>query len=72
MTEDSKYSGAYKSIAMYTGANLKVTPVENGKTGYRLNYEITRVWNDNMYIYPIPEVVRQKNPNLTQNPGWSE
>ncbi len=72
VTEDSKYSGAYKSIAMYTGANLKVTPVENGKTGYRLNYEITRVWNDNMYIYPIPEVVRQKNPNLTQNPGWSE
>lgn len=72
VTEDSKYSGAYKSIAMYTGANLKVIPVENGKTGYRLNYEITRVWNDNMYIYPIPEVVRQKNPNLTQNPGWSE
>lgn len=72
VTEDSKYSGAYKSIAMYTGSNLKVTPIENGSKGYRLNYEITRVWNDNMYIYPIPEVVRQKNPNLTQNPGWSE
>ncbi len=72
VTEDSKYSGAYKSIAMYTGSNLKVTPIENGTKGYRLNYEIARVWNDNMYIYPIPEVVRQKNPNLTQNPGWSE
>ncbi len=72
VTEDSSYSGTYKGIAMYTGSNLKVTPIEGGAKGYRLNYEISRVWNDNMYIYPIPEVVRQKNPNLTQNPGWSE
>ena len=73
VTEDSKYSGPYKSIAMYTGDNLKVVKLaDDTKGGYRLNYEIRRVWNDNMYIYPIPEIVIQKNPNLKQNPGWDK
>lgn len=73
VTEDSKYSGPYKSIAMYTGANLKVVKLaDDTKGGYRLNYEISRVWNDNMYIYPIPEIVIQKNPNLKQNLGWDK
>lgn len=73
VTEDSKYSGPYKSIAMYTDANLKVVKLaDDTKGGYRLNYEISRVWNDNMYIYPIPEIVIQKNPNLKQNPGWDK
>lgn len=73
VTEDSKYSGPYKSIAMYTCDNLKVVKLaDDTKGGYRLNYEISRVWNDNMYIYPIPEIVIQKNPNLKQNPGWDK
>lgn len=73
VTEDSKYSGPYKSIAMYTGDNLKVVKLaDDTNGGYRLNYEISRVWNDNMYIYPIPEIVIQKNPNLKQNPGWDK
>lgn len=73
VTEDSKYSGPYKSIAMYTGDILKVVKLaDDTKGGYRLNYEISRVWNDNMYIYPIPEIVIQKNPNLKQNPGWDK
>lgn len=73
VTEDSKYSGPYKSIAMYTGDNLKVVKLaDDTKGGYRLNYEISRVWNDNMYVYPIPEIVIQKNPNLKQNPGWDK
>lgn len=73
VTEDSKYSGPYKSIAMYTGDNLKVVKLaDDTKGGCRLNYEISRVWNDNMYIYPIPEIVIQKNPNLKQNPGWDK
>lgn len=73
VTEDNKYSGPYKSIAMYTGDNLKVVKLaDDTKGGYRLNYEISRVWNDNMYIYPIPEIVIQKNPNLKQNPGWDK
>ncbi len=29
-----------------------------------------RVWNDKMYLYPIPDTERYVNENLTQNPGW--
>ena len=73
VTENTSYSGPYKSIAMYTGKNLKVVKIDDDtKGGYRLDYELNRVWNDNMYIYPIPEVVIQKNPALKQNPGWDK
>lgn len=71
VTEDGKYDSKYKSIAMQTGSNLKVVKLDDDPAGgYKLNYELQRVWNDNMYVYPIPEVVIQKNPNLKQNPGW--
>ncbi len=71
VTENSSYSGPYKNIAMTTGSNLKVVKLDDDPAGgYKLNYEMNRVWNDNMYIYPIPEVVIQKNKNLVQNPGW--
>jgi len=29
-----------------------------------------RVWDDKMYLYPIPQSERDKNKKLTQNPGW--
>jgi starch-binding outer membrane protein, SusD/RagB family len=29
-----------------------------------------RVWNDNMYLYPIPQTELFINDNLVQNPGW--
>ncbi|MDR2474326.1 MAG: RagB/SusD family nutrient uptake outer membrane protein [Bacteroidales bacterium] len=29
-----------------------------------------RVWDDKMYLYPIPQDERDKNKNLTQNEGW--
>lgn len=32
----------------------------------------TRVWDDKMYFYPIPQNEVFVNPNLTQNPGWTE
>ena len=38
--------------------------------GYVLGYKLPRKWNDNMYIYPVPENVIQKNDALVQNPGW--
>lgn len=31
----------------------------------------TRQWDDKYYFYPIPQSEIKKNPNLTQNPGWS-
>lgn len=29
-----------------------------------------REWQDRKYLYPIPEAVRVRNPNLGQNEGW--
>lgn len=29
-----------------------------------------RVWDDHMYLWPIPQDARDLNENLTQNPGW--
>ena len=29
-----------------------------------------RQWPARQYLYPVPEVVIQFNPNLKQNPGW--
>lgn len=29
-----------------------------------------RIWDDKMYLYPIPYNEININPNLTQNPGW--
>lgn len=31
---------------------------------------IPRLWEEKKYLYPIPEVHLQVNPNLGQNPGW--
>jgi hypothetical protein len=30
-----------------------------------------RTWNDKLYLYPLPSDQLQLNPNLGQNPGWS-
>lgn len=30
----------------------------------------SRQWDDKYNLYSIPQSERQKNPNLTQNPGW--
>jgi hypothetical protein len=29
-----------------------------------------RSWSEKMYLFPIPDSERRKNPNLTQNTGW--
>lgn len=31
---------------------------------------INRVWNDKLYLYPLPTQELTLNPNLKQNPGW--
>ena len=45
--------------------------VVNGNDYVRVYPNITsRVWNDKMYLFPIPIQESTLNPNLTQNPGW--
>jgi len=35
-----------------------------------LVYRLERIWDDKMYLYPIPQVARNINPDLGQNTGW--
>lgn len=63
----------YSSIGIYVGTSknniLNVVPAEGG--GYLMKYNYAgREWPVRQYLYPIPEVVIQKNPHLKQNPGW--
>ena len=62
----------YAPIGVYVGTDhnniVNVAPVQGG---YVLKYNYPgRNWPKRQYLYPIPEVVIQLNPNLSQNPGW--
>lgn len=63
----------YASIALHIGTSgnnkLNVVPVAGGYL-LKNNTGANRSWPARQYLYPIPQVVIQKNPNLTQNPGW--
>ena len=62
-------------IAAYLNENQTMKKLEDDpKGGYVMYYAYgdRRVWNDNMYLYPIPTQVGIMNPNLTQNPGWKK
>lgn len=50
---------------------LKITsdPV-TGKPVYSETETNNRIWEDRMYLYPIPETEIFKNSKLQQNPGW--
>ncbi|MEN7548492.1 RagB/SusD family nutrient uptake outer membrane protein [Rapidithrix thailandica] len=63
---------------------MKIHPDLEGQYGSRLdNITLTadrliqvypgrdqRVWNDRLYLYPLPSEELVLNTNLTQNPGW--
>ena len=73
VTADANYqkNGQYKSIAMTLNEHQKAVKLEDDPAGgYVLGYDMPRKWNDNMYLYPVPEIVITKNDNLKQNPGW--
>lgn len=71
-TSDKIPDSKYNSIGVYVGKNKNnINNVVQHGTGYVLKYNIAgRSWPDREYLFPIPQVVIQKNPNLTQNPGW--
>lgn len=48
---------------------MKLTKNADGSITYR-RQNVSRQWNDKMYLFPIPQSELLKNPNLTQNPGW--
>ena len=48
---------------------MKITKNDDGTFTYTRKI-VNRSWDDKMYLFPIPQSERMKNPNLTQNPGW--
>ncbi|WP_447642152.1 MULTISPECIES: RagB/SusD family nutrient uptake outer membrane protein [Chitinophagaceae] len=61
------------TISGVTYVNVSADPqkLSNGTYG-ELHWldNISRVWNDYMYLYPIPYADLQVNPKIGQNPGW--
>lgn len=54
------------AFASVQGADLKLV---NGDVMLSRK-AIARGWDDKYYLFPIPQSEIQKNPKLTQNPGW--
>ncbi len=48
---------------------MKITKNTDGVLTYTRK-QVSRYWDDKMYLFPISQSERLKNPNLTQNPGW--
>jgi len=48
---------------------MKLTKNNDGTISYTRNV-VSRVWDEKMYLFPIPQSERSKNSNLDQNPGW--
>ena len=52
-----------------TITEMKLTKNDDGSITYT-RQNVSRQWSEKMYLFPIPQTERMKNPNLTQNPGW--
>ena len=52
-----------------TITEMKLTKNDDGSITYN-RQNVSRQWSEKMYLFPIPQTERMKNPNLTQNPGW--
>ena len=52
-----------------TITSMEITKNSDGSFSYK-RVNSSRQWNDKMYLFPIPQSERQKNPNLSQNTGW--
>lgn len=72
LTDNKDYKGEYAKIMVLMDNVQTVKQLSDDPNhGYVYNYALnTRVWNENMYLYPVPQEVRNLNTNLTQNPGW--
>lgn len=63
----------YKGIAMKVGTGSSNMTVNLKKVdgGYMYIYPANgKQWPKRQYLDPIPQMVQQRNSNLSQNPGW--
>lgn len=49
---------------------IDITENNDGSFSYEKEQIESRVWDDRMYFYPIPQSELYKNNTLEQNPGW--
>lgn len=49
---------------------MNITSDADGNLTYARE-NVSRQWNDKMYLFPIPQTEIMKNQNLEQNPGWN-
>ncbi len=61
----------YVNVSAMIGTNQNSQRLKNDTNG-ELTWmnNLTRVWEDKHYYYPIPKTDILKNPNLGQNTGW--
>ena len=52
-----------------TITEMEITKASDGSLKYTRK-NVSRQWDDKMYLFPIPQSELMKNTNLTQNPGW--
>lgn len=57
-----------QTVLLGNGGNSTFT-LSNGNNGY-LTWNLARTWSDHKYLRPVPQVAINRNPKLTQNPGW--
>lgn len=61
----------YVNVAPTVNGQTNNMILENGNNGEIIWMRtIPRIWEDRMYLYPIPENDFIMNPNLGQNPNW--
>jgi SusD family. len=58
-----------KGSELQSITEMKITKNADGTFTYT-RHNVSRKWDDKMYLFPIPQSERLKNPNLEQNPGW--
>lgn len=49
---------------------VNITMADDGSLTYEKELVMQKVWDDKMYLYPIPNSEILINSNLVQNPGW--
>ncbi|NTS39797.1 RagB/SusD family nutrient uptake outer membrane protein [Flavisolibacter sp. BT320] len=62
----------YVDVSPKIGTAINSLQLKNGTSGELIwMNEIQRKWHEKNYLYPIPLNDLQRNPKLTQNPGWN-
>jgi len=64
----SYYNGGTDQFA--TRTLYELTDWDGTKTLLQVYSDMNRIWDDRLYLNPLPTDQLTLNPNLEQNPGW--